>query len=657
MVLLKSLRIVNFKRFHGDVEIGLRGEGPITVVAAQNGVGKTTILDAISIALHGKRAFAERYPGRSFHHWLLNAYNVDAERAVGARIVLAISILNDQGIPVTVERTYWLDFEEESVHEEINVRLRGSLLVIEAGEQKDTLSEAWVERTLPRAVARRLFVDGERLDEFDVRTVQAEMEHGVDDLVGLGQVHRLRRHLAAVRRKLIRDAAPGTAKRELDSLLLSLEDRGSSIEQLQEDVQNLRTRARHARLRRDELMDRLQHRHELGGGSTDLHVRHAKQNSELAQSRMEIKSRVESDLPFRLAGAPIDLDDLGFELAKETATAARDRSIRAAFLEELIEAANIEAATASRLRKKGGELLAGEQGAQETPLSQLPLTELESVLYSHQAFSLAEPPTGLRHILDLGLSRLRALLETEDELRYATEGQLGDLARELQEVSSEYGVAQADLLTSKKRLDEAISTHTAVQEQIEALHAFIGMESVLSRKLKLIEVLDARLLAYVRERRAKLASTLAAHFSEAFTLLSRKADRLLAASIDPYSYRTELSMRGFPGNWLDRDLSATECQHVGLSLLYALRAASAVPAPVVVDTPTSRMDREHKSWSITRFYPRLADQVIILATSDDLSNGLYDELRDSGAIGHEVLLEETSEHRVAASAMRLDSFF
>jgi len=116
-------------------------------------------------------------------------------------------------------------------------------------------------------------------------------------------------------------------------------------------------------------------------------------------------------------------------------------------------------------------------------------------------------------------------------------------------------------------------------------------------------------------------------------------------------------MTGFPGNWLDRDLSATERQHVGLSLLYALRKVGNRPIPVVIDTPTSRMDRDHKGWSVTRFYPALSHQVIVLATSDDLGDGLYDELKQTENLGLELLIEEISDNSVKVSESNLAVFF
>ena len=82
-----------------------------------------------------------------------------------------------------------------------------------------------------------------------------------------------------------------------------------------------------------------------------------------------------------------------------------------------------------------------------------------------------------------------------------------------------------------------------------------------------------------------------------------------------------------------------------------------MPLPVIIDTPTSRMDLEHKSWSVTKFYPMLSNQVIVLATSDDLAGGLYQELSDSGILANELVIEEISDNSVKISESNLEEFF
>ena len=49
MVQFTRLSMRNFKRFSGEHHIPLNGDGRVTIIAAKNGLGKTTIMDAIHV--------------------------------------------------------------------------------------------------------------------------------------------------------------------------------------------------------------------------------------------------------------------------------------------------------------------------------------------------------------------------------------------------------------------------------------------------------------------------------------------------------------------------------------------------------------------------------------------------------------------------------
>ena len=62
----KELRITNFKRFAGTNIFPLKGNGNVTIIAAKNGVGKTTVLDAFNLALHGASGIKNELPKTGF---------------------------------------------------------------------------------------------------------------------------------------------------------------------------------------------------------------------------------------------------------------------------------------------------------------------------------------------------------------------------------------------------------------------------------------------------------------------------------------------------------------------------------------------------------------------------------------------------------------
>ena len=70
-------------------------------------------------------------------------------------------------------------------------------------------------------------------------------------------------------------------------------------------------------------------------------------------------------------------------------------------------------------------------------------------------------------------------------------------------------------------------------------------------------------------------------------------------------------------------ISAGMKQLVAQSLLWALKNVSGKEAPVVVDTPLARIDRQHQENLITRYFPKAGPQVIVLPTDSELDRDKY----------------------------------
>ena len=66
MVVLDALTVSNFKRYAGTHRIPLSPEeGTLTIVAAQNGVGKTSLIDALHVGLWGSVATWPATPAKT----------------------------------------------------------------------------------------------------------------------------------------------------------------------------------------------------------------------------------------------------------------------------------------------------------------------------------------------------------------------------------------------------------------------------------------------------------------------------------------------------------------------------------------------------------------------------------------------------------------
>ena len=661
MVTFTRLSIRNFKRFSGEHHIPLSGDGRVTVIAAQNGLGKTTMMEAIHVALYGKRGFSHIYPDKDFLDWLGKAHSVDADDS--GSVVLALDMQDPVLGSIRISRTYWM-LEESmgGVEEEVGVSIEGKPLERDPGEARAGLAERWIEDFLPHAAMRRFLVDGERLSHLDPKRIDREIVRGIDDATGIGLFHRLKRHLNSVKRNTLRSLAPEDQAEGINQLMelreKLLEDRDTSVSELAECTTQTETDSR----RIVEIQEEIENLTRDGGSeNVQLRMDYAIKQSELTSSRRQLHEHLMDALPFVAAGLPSDLSDWDIEEAVESKRSAKRREEQMEFLGSVIDDSGVGVRTSKRLLKSGG-MISDRSVAENTGfLTRLPLDALDALVRRHAELGMADAPEQIMDCIEEAIERLESFEDSERALARATEGSgIAEKAGELKELAKGLGILQAETARLRGEVAQHNQSRIDVERRIDEIRQREDSDSLLNRRLSRIEDLERLTDLVTSSVRMSFAGPLESAFEEGFELLSRKSGRLEDVTIDTEDYQTLLSMRGFEGNWLDRDLSATERQHVGLSLIYALRRAStewSLPLPVVIDTPTSRMDSEHKSWSVTRFYPQLSNQVVVFATSDDLSGGLFEELQESDVLGAQLLVQEISENSVEVVTSELGSFF
>ena len=637
--------------------------GRLTVIAAQNGVGKTTLMDAFHIALYGLKGFQIRHNKRNFHDWLRSAYSVESDGS--ENIQFSIDILDPIMGLVKLSRTYWLVPEDEGgIEEEVVITVEGKPLEKEGNESRNNLCERWIEDYLPTAAVRRNLVDGERLSDLDPRRIDDEIISGIDDITGIGLLHKMSKRLISVRRKTLRTLAPDDQKENLDALLKVListkEDTQKNNLQLGENEKEL-TEIQFQITKIQEEIESITRTD--GVGNVQLRMDYAIKNSELTSSRKDINDQIQNSLPFVIAGFPSDLSEWNLDDIIESKRENERMQQHLEFLKLVLEKSSINDRTKEKIVGKADELVVLQHYKNLNPISSLPLALIESIQQRHISLAISEGMVNATRTLEEALDKLNEFENVEAELRAASFGLgISDKANKLKELSQTVGLLQADSASLRGKIKKLDEDKKTIELRIDEIKQNEDSDSLLNRRMIRIDQLESLIELVKSSVRNEFSIPLAESFKEGFELLSRKSGRLEDVKIDTKEYSTHLSMRGFSGNWLDRDLSATEKQHVGLALLYALCKASisskyGLSLPVVIDTPTSRMDMEHKSWSVTRFYPNLSNQVIVFATSDDLANGLYDELKESEVLGLQLLIEETTENSVQVSNKKLDLFF
>ena len=665
----KELRIVNFKRFAGVNVLPLHGDGNVTIIAAKNGVGKTTVLDAFNLALHGSKGIKQRYNkvGFKFDDWIKKTHNTTVQGEdcqVGVQLRLFDSVIGD----VMISRDYWFEREGGPVDMELTVRINGKPLSLEAGESKHNIAQRWIEAFIPLAVSQRFLFDGEKLPDIDFSILNEELKSGLDDILGQHAIQQLNKHLNSIMKSTTKQMTPEDDQNNLDDWFEELENARDEKEimeaELTQHVLLLEANESRSQSLENMLISKgTEEGENLGKIRSDQAVAAAK----LAGRRDELIRAVSESIPFIIAGTPNELNDWEIESAKRKIDELESEKAAHKMIEEAVKKlkpSKKKRPYTTSLKKYRESILSQLKSELEStdndisPLFQfLSKDDINSLEITHALIKEDITYKANSAVNDAIIAldnheKLSSLMQAESE-RLGLE----NIAKEYKELSKLVANLRVDVVSRKSDLAKLSAFITEIEERIIDLQSLTEKDSKLNKRLESILQIRKIIIEYATQKRAALAKPLENGFSEGFKLLSRKASSVKSVTVSPTDYSPSIGMDGYEGNWLDRDLSATEKQHVGLSMLYAICKLSRISLPVVVDTPVSRMDKEHKGWSVTNFYPQLSHQVIVLTTSDDLSDGLFEELIEANCVGTQILLEETGPATAIAKTTNLNDFF
>jgi DNA sulfur modification protein DndD len=215
--------------------------------------------------------------------------------------------------------------------------------------------------------------------------------------------------------------------------------------------------------------------------------------------------------------------------------------------------------------------------------------------------------------IDQGLARvpISQILQPLRQNRLQLEREFGRLEGEQERLGAEdkrltYHLER--IAGSKRRVTDQIISINTDEERIK----------LAAQTKKLLDEYQQQL---TRRKLNQLATQLVKRFNQ----LSRKRNFIDKVSIDPDSFHITLYQAGKP--FPRTQLSAGEDQIFAIATLWALREVSGRPLPVVIDTPLSRLDDEHRRTMLAEFMPQVAQQVIILATTTEIDEQAFTFLK------------------------------
>jgi DNA sulfur modification protein DndD len=625
---LRSLTLRNYGIFK-DAQFDLRTDvdHPIVLISGNNGAGKTSILEALRVALHGRRAFDVPLGEAEYMRNMGNRFHL-GNRSTDCSVCLEFDYVDlHKTRKVKVERSWGL--RRQNLAETLNVTLDGATMALEDAD--DLLCSI-----VPPEIARYFFFDGERIRELAEWEVEDEsaLFAAVGDLLGLGVLNQLRTdliRLASMEQKEQRttrntadvlEEAEGNARSAADGL--------RAARAMTRKIRGALDRAR-AEVRR---VGAMQH-DEIAAMENEL----GKFVAERRSLQEEAQRAAADVLP--LLCAKTLRRRFGAEVRARRDI--EDREIVTNFFKEK------NASIAQALKAHGIKLAAARAAAIEdmakiargkpVPVNtSVPSLSRSEAAWMQRVIEQELPDMAKRsrvivqrlRWLDERIGILEQRRKTAPTNDPAGEAALAELER-CQRASVEHEIEIRKLEDENARAEEALEAARGVAKA-QRLELFREgrlrvREQVMNQILDALPTLSERLQASKEHRFAR-------YLEDAIRELWHKTDRLVG--VDVSFARRRIALLDAAGEINKPDLSSGEKQLFAVAFIYALAKLSSRLMPFVIDTPLGRLDHQHRRRFVAEFLPNASHQVVLLSTDTEIVGSLYEEIRPLIAHHHEL---------------------
>lgn len=645
-MLLHKITLENFGAYKGrqSIDLTVKTGRPIILIGGLNGCGKTTLLDAIQLALYGARARCSGRGNRSYERYLRESINRQAEPK-RARIELEFSItVEGQERRYEVIRS-WQDTGKNA----------GEVLgVIINGKGDPVIAEGWadhVEDLLPLEVASLFFFDGEKIESLaDPDRAAPVIASAVHSLLGVNTVEQLRTDLLGLQRR------QKVAREDVEALeqITAIEKQLMETDQTCADATQRAASVQASLSRAQAILAEVESAFASEGG--DLYHRRGVLEAEKKQVEDQLLN-ISETLANTIAAGPLPLRLLGPQLKSLKEQVAKEQAAAEAkqILGVLADRDKQLLQVIQELVSSEETLVAVEQHLEADRERRVNDTQTDRLI--QMSVSAVQQLATLDQVLDHEGERAKSLITTASELRE----RMNALERQLAGVPDENLVAS--LIEERDQAIRHVAELTAelrVTEQARATTLRSREQLVAARErayLKRAEGIGkaehaARVVSYSERVRGTLEK-----FGDA--LLRRHIDRLEVAVLDSFTrlmrktglvrdlrIDTEkffLTLIDSNGDKLDPSrLSAGERQLLAVSLLWGLARVAGDRLPSVIDTPLGRLDSRHRQHLVDRYFPHASRQVLLLSTDEEIDEYLLTRLEPAVARSYTLIHDDTS---------------
>ncbi|GAB4267382.1 MAG: DNA sulfur modification protein DndD [Candidatus Promineifilaceae bacterium] len=644
-MILHTITLQNFGIYGREMTFDLRPqsqaqfEQPIILFRGKNGVGKSTLMEAIRLCLHGRLSLGLRTRQREYEAYLRSRLHRDeqGETAVSAHITLTFEHVQlGRRVQYKVRRAWGVNGRRLTT--DLHIWVDGELL-----PDSDDEKEYLLRELVPVGVAELFFFDGEKIATLSEEGASSTdlLADTVKNLLGLHLVEQLDRDLDIY---LTRQTGAGEL-RAFQEELARLHEEEDELSRQRDDIRQQLAECRRRLHGKRETVTLLEEKIAREGGR--YAENQANQETErqeiataIAQVEQEIQELSRGVMPF--AVAPNMLRAVQKRLLQEADFARWQAS--QPVLQEI--GAMLGDDDAPEADERIAHVRAFLQQQSVPPMAESDVVhnvspEKRGVLLNWIDEALATAPRQMAAALRRRSALQEKLQAVEESLsRVPVMEILRPLQEQLRQHEREVGRLEAEqerLAAEEARLTYHLERLQGSKRRVSEQIANINTDE---HRIKLAARTKLLLGDYQKRLTERKLAQLAAQMRLRFNQLSRKRNFLERVAIDPETFAITLYRAGKP--FPRAQLSAGEKQMFAVATLWALREVSARPLPVIIDTPLSRLDEDHRRAMLAEFMPQVAQQVIVLATTAEIDEETFAWLQPAVSRAYLLQAEKTA---------------
>ena len=634
-MIINRLTMHNFGVYAGTNIFEFTHKKPIVLIGGMNGRGKTTFLEAILLSLYGANSTAYKESKYNSYNQYLRSYVNRSHWSQSSYVELEF-VLNESTNDTYVVRREW-DALSKITKEKICVQQNGIY--------SEFLTKNWamfVESILPSALSSFYFFDGEKIAELAVAKTDVQMKESIRSMLGITILEVLKKDLGRTIRRINKKGKSNEPSSKLDGLR---EERDQAISKLEQIDESVRLAAEKVETIQEEL-EQLHKHYELQGGAVleqrqELMQRRAEIQTEITQNAESLIGMAATELPMVLvrdliSQIKLQAEDEHNDFIMQHALEQMDAYL-SDFAGEHPDSTGASRAFVDFVRKQI-EKNATHQIYEMSDHALFQINELvestlqESIDHTKTVFSnkialkrqLDEVDSYLT--LDINENELAAIY---DQIK-TNEAKLIEAQVELNQLQQERSSVNAVVIAKTAEYNRDVETYLQkieLQEDSDRLLKYSNMA------LRMVD-------AYALELQKRKTGTLGKTITECYKKLANKKNLIQEIVMDAETL--DLQYLDEKGDTVSKEsLSAGEKQLMVIAILWALALCSKKKLPVIIDTPLSRLDSQHRASIISTYFPNASDQTIILSTDTEIDHNYYDMMKES--VGDEFTLIYSEE--------------